>query len=105
MTKIEEKKTFNVGDVLFVENGNTLNRIKLEELKIESFQTVEKVSKSLYRIDTRHKKTESNLFHITKLIPIKEVGDEEQEYIRDYLKRKFNHDPVGRCKKIQPVFL
>lgn len=60
---------FNVGDMVYVENGNRLNRKKLEELKIGPYQIVEKVSKSIYRIDTGHKKTESNLFHITKLIP------------------------------------
>lgn len=61
---------FNVGDMVFVENGNKLNRKKLDELKIGPYEIVEKISNSIYRIDIGHKKTESNLFHITKLIPV-----------------------------------
>lgn len=56
--------------MVFVENGNKLNRNKLDELKIGPFKIIEKISNSIYRIDTGHKKLESNLFHITKLIPI-----------------------------------
>lgn len=61
---------FHVGDMVFVENGNKLNRKKLDELKIGPYKIVEKISNSIYSIDTGHKKMESNLFHITKLIPV-----------------------------------
>ena len=61
---------FNTGDMVFVENGNKLNRNKLDELKIGPYQIIEKISKSIYRINTGHKKSESNLFHVTKLIPV-----------------------------------
>lgn len=66
---------FNVGDMVFVENGNKLNRKKLDELKIGPYKIIEKISNSIYRVDTGHKKIESNLFHITKLIPV--PGKEE----------------------------
>lgn len=59
-----------VGDSVYVENGNRLNRKKLDELKIGPYQIVEKISNSIYKINTGHKKIESNLFHITKLIPV-----------------------------------
>lgn len=61
---------FNTGDMVYVENGNKLNRYKLDELKIGPFKIIEKISNSIYKINTGHKKSESNLFHITKLIPI-----------------------------------
>lgn len=60
---------FNSGDLVYVENGNRLNRKKLDEIKIGPFKIIEKLSNSIYKIDTGHKKVESNLFHITKLIP------------------------------------
>lgn len=63
---------FNVGDMVYVENGNKLNRKKLQELKIGPYQIVGKISNSIYKIDIGHNKTESNLYHITKLIPASE---------------------------------
>lgn len=63
---------FNIGDMVYVENGNKLNRKKLDELKIGPYKIIEKISNSIYRINTGHKKSESNLFHISKLIPILE---------------------------------
>lgn len=68
--KNREYHEFNVGDMVYVENGNKLNRKKLDHLRIGPFQIIEKISKSIYRIDTGHKKTESNLFHVTKLVPV-----------------------------------
>lgn len=59
-----------IGDSVYVENGNRLNRKKLDELKIGPYQVLEKLSNSIYRINTGHKKFESNLFHITKLVPV-----------------------------------
>lgn len=60
---------FKVGDMVFAENGNKLNRRKLDELKIGPYEIIEKLSNSIYRINTGHRKSESNLFHITKLVP------------------------------------
>lgn len=60
---------FNVGDLVFVENGNKLNRKKLDELKIGPYEVAEKLSNSIYRINMGRKKSESNLFHVSKLIP------------------------------------
>lgn len=70
---------FNVGDMVYVENGNKLNRKKLDELKIGPYEIMEKISNSIYRINTGHKKSESNQFHITKLIPVP-TWDEKEEY-------------------------
>lgn len=59
-----------VGDLVYVENGNRLNRKKLDELKIGPYKILERISNSIYRIDTGHRKIESNLYHITKLVPL-----------------------------------
>lgn len=59
-----------VGDSVYVENGNRLNRKKLDEIKIGPYKIIEKLSNSIYKINTGYKKLESNLFHITKLIPV-----------------------------------
>lgn len=68
--KNRKNYNFNVGDLVYVENGNRLNRKKLDELRIGPFKIIKKISTSIYEIDTGHRKTESNLFHITKLIPL-----------------------------------
>lgn len=66
---------FQVGDTVYVENGNKLNRKKLDELRIGPYKIEEKISDSIYRINTDHRKAESNLFHITKLIPAPTTED------------------------------
>lgn len=59
-----------VGEFVYVENGNRLNRKKLDEIKIGPYEILEKISNSIYKVNTGYKKFESNLFHITKLLPI-----------------------------------
>lgn len=66
---------FHAGDLVYVENGNKLNRKKLDELKIGPYTIIEKLSSSIYKIDVGHKKAESSLFHITKLTPIQAATD------------------------------
>lgn len=70
---------FNVGDMVYVENGNKLNRRKLEELKIGPYEILEKISNSIYRVNSGHRKIESNLFHITKLSPVPTLEESEDE--------------------------
>lgn len=67
-----KKIQLNTGDRVYVENGNRLNRKKLDELRIGPYQILKRISNSIYEVDTGHKKTESNLFHITKLTPVLE---------------------------------
>ena len=65
---------FKVGDVVFIENKNRLNRKKLDELRIGPYKIVAKLSNSIYKINTDLKKSESNFFHISKLIPAPALG-------------------------------
>lgn len=63
----------DVGDMVYVENGNRLNRKKMDELRIGPYKILKKISSSIYEVDTGHKKAESNLYHITKISPM--LGD------------------------------
>jgi hypothetical protein len=70
---------FRIGDLVFVENGNKLNRKKLDELRIGPYEIVGKLSKSIFRINTDRRKVESNLFHVSKLIPIPILEEEDED--------------------------
>lgn len=61
---------FKVGDRVFVENGNRLNRKKMDELRIGPYKILNKISNTIYEVDTGYKKVESNLYHISKLSPV-----------------------------------
>lgn len=77
--KNRKHSEFNVGDMVFVENGNKLNKNKLDELKIGPYEIMEKVSNSIFRINTGHRRSKPHLFHISKLIPISELEEKERE--------------------------
>nr|XP_049699202.1 uncharacterized protein LOC126055186 [Helicoverpa armigera] len=65
-----EECKLEVGDWVYVENGNRLNRKKMDELRIGPYKILKKISNSIYEVDTGHKKAESNLYHTTKLSPV-----------------------------------
>lgn len=60
---------FKTDDLVYIDNGNRLNRRKLDELRIGPYKILKKISNSMYEVDTGHKKSESNLFHISNLTP------------------------------------
>lgn len=41
-----------MGDSVYVENGNRFIRQKIDEIKIEPHKILEKVSNSIYKMDT-----------------------------------------------------
>ncbi|VVC31152.1 Ribonuclease H-like domain, partial [Cinara cedri] len=67
--KNRKEHEYNTGNLVYVENGNRLNRQKLDELRIGLFEITEKISNTILRIKTRKRNEETGLFHITKLIP------------------------------------
>lgn len=67
---------FNVGDMVFIENGNKLNRKKLEELRIGPFIIERKISNSIYKLKTEKRNQDTSLFHVTKLTPVLEDEDD-----------------------------
>ncbi|OWR52012.1 putative orf [Danaus plexippus plexippus] len=56
-----------VGDLVYVENGNRLNRKKLDEIKIGPYKILEKLSNSIYKIDTGYKKFNQTISTLPKL--------------------------------------
>lgn len=63
---------FKEGDFVYIENSNKLNRKKLDELRCGPYRILKKISDSIMEIDCGHKKQESNLYHVNKLLPISE---------------------------------
>ncbi|CAK1548798.1 unnamed protein product [Leptosia nina] len=75
--KGRKQNEFTIGDLVYIENGNKINRKKLDNLRIGPFQIKDKISNTIYRINTGKRK-DTNLYHITKLIPMEnEINDEE----------------------------
>lgn len=65
---------FEVGDMVFIENGNKLNREKLDEIRIGPYEIVEKRSSSVYGIKVNNNKTNNTrLYHRSKMIPYDRV--------------------------------
>ncbi len=61
---------FKIGDLVFIENGNKLNREKLDEIRIGPFEIVEVRSKSVYSVKINNNKMgNTRLYHRTKMIP------------------------------------
>ena len=60
---------FSPGDLVFVVNGNKLNRSKLDPIRIRPFPISEKVFKLIYQIRTSSSTHGNRLFHISKMIP------------------------------------
>lgn len=59
---------FNIGELVYIENGNKLNRKKLDNLRIGPFEITDKISNTIYKINTGRTKKNTSLYHITKLI-------------------------------------
>lgn len=70
---------FQTGEMVYVENGNRLNRKKLDKLRIGPYKILEKISDTMYRVNTGFKKEESNIFHYSKLIPLEDDAEQAVE--------------------------
>lgn len=67
--KLRKPYNFSVGDMVYVENGNKLNRNKLDEIRIGPFPIVEKLSQSVFRIQCSNSSHGFRQFHISKMLP------------------------------------
>lgn len=67
---------FRIGDLVFVENGNKLNREKLDEIRIGPLEIINIRSNSVFEIKVNNNKTKNTrLYHRNKLIPFSRVTD------------------------------
>ncbi|CAK9820260.1 hypothetical protein ANTPLA_LOCUS10518 [Anthophora plagiata] len=74
--KNKKPHEFNTDELVYIENGNKLNRKKLDNLRIGPFNIVERISNSIYKVKTGKKKSETSLFHISKLLPVSDVEED-----------------------------
>jgi hypothetical protein len=65
-TKIIE---YNENDLVYIQNGNKLNRKKLDPIRTGPFKITKKLSESIYEIDNGTRKKDLNIFHKNKMIP------------------------------------
>jgi hypothetical protein len=69
--------TFNVGDEVFIENGNKLNRHKLDEIRIGPFPITRKFSNTVYEVDVGYKTCSKRLYHASKIVKLEQGDDQE----------------------------
>lgn len=67
--KHKREITYEVGDLVYIQNGNRLNRKKLDPVRVGPFKIKHKISDLLYIIDSGFKTPESNVYHASKMIP------------------------------------
>lgn len=60
---------FEIGQEVYVSNGSKLNRGKLEEVRIGPFKIVKKISNSMFEVACGKRRSEANIFHVSKLLP------------------------------------
>ena len=60
---------FKTGDLVYVHNGNKLNRGKLAEVRTGPFKVVRRISKSMYEVADGRRRSESNVFHACRMTP------------------------------------
>lgn len=63
--------TFSDGDMVYINHGNSLNRNKLDSLRTGPFKILKKISNVMYLVDSGIRRSESNVFHVSKLYPYK----------------------------------
>lgn len=63
--------SFKIGDKIYVESGNKLNRSKLDEIRIGPFPRVQKVSETVFEVNVGRNKPNHRLYHVSKMIPIR----------------------------------
>lgn len=64
--KNKVRDSFDIGERIYVENGNKLTRRKLDEIRVGPYTVVNKLSKTVYEIDTGKKTHNRRLYHISK---------------------------------------
>jgi len=60
---------FSAGDLVYINHGNPLNRNKLSCIRTGPYKIIKKISNVMYLVDSGICRSESNVFHISKLYP------------------------------------
>ena len=59
---------FQVGDLVFVDNGNKLNRDKLDRVRIGPYRISKKICNTVFEVDVGHGPHPKRLYHASKLL-------------------------------------
>ncbi|XP_046602694.1 uncharacterized protein LOC107224055 isoform X1 [Neodiprion lecontei] len=60
---------YKVGDLVYVQSVNKLNKDKLDPIRTGPFRIKKKISDVMFLLNSRARKNESNIFHASKLVP------------------------------------
>lgn len=63
------KTVYNEGDLVYIHNGNKLNRNKLDPIRLGPYRIKRKISNVILEIDRGIRRNELNWFHASKLVP------------------------------------
>lgn len=73
--KNKKAVTYKVGDLVYIQNSNRVAKNKLAPIRVGPFRVKRKFSNLLYVIDSNFKKSESNIYHASKMIPYFPIPD------------------------------
>ncbi len=69
--KNKKEIVYKAGDLVYINHGSKLNKNKLDEIRSGPFEIAERISNVMYRVNSGFRKTESNIFHVSKLYPFR----------------------------------
>jgi hypothetical protein len=75
--KTKMNASFSVGDKVFIENGNKLNRDKLDPIRIGPFPIIEKKSDHVFLVQCGPSLRKKRLYHISKMVPFISQDDKK----------------------------
>ena len=67
--KNRNKPEFKVGDLVYFENGNKLNRGKLDEVRIGPFPLIRRLCDTVFLVKCGPHPRDSRLYHVSKMLP------------------------------------
>ena len=68
--RVRREYEFKPGDLVLVHAGSRLNRGKLKPVRRGPFKVIKRVSYSIYEVASGKRKSEANLYHANKLLPV-----------------------------------
>lgn len=71
--------SFQIGDKIYVENGNKLNRSKLDEIRIGPFPIAQRISRTVFEVNVGQNKPDHRLYHVSKMIPARALWIDESD--------------------------
>lgn len=66
--KTRKIREFEIGEMVYVDLGNKLNRNKLDEVRQGPYKVIKRLSDSIYEIKTKQNR-KADFFHISKIVP------------------------------------